>query len=302
MNEKPFDIQRRVVAHKTVESWDTIPHAGIIIDLDVTGILAFADRLRKSPAFSGIRLTINSIMLKVIAESIKASPDINSELIYHKRANTGRMRYLDSIDIAIPLLSSCNRMITPVLRNVGRQSLRDVCISMDTLKKRANNTNIDLLLLEAGLKDTWERLRRGHLLPVLRRLYANFLGSGRLCLPSKVEQRVYNAIPATERLTADDLMGASTLVSNIGSVTPGLNCYGALLDIIPPQITAMLLGSVQKRPTVIEDETGNESIEIRKIMPITFYFDHRALDFEHISGFLERLQHLSVYPDDLLVD
>lgn len=302
MNEKPFDIQRRVVAHKTVESWDTIPHAGIIIDLDVTGILAFADRLRKSPAFSGIRLTINSIMLKVIAESIKASPDINSELIYHKRANTGRMRYLDSIDIAIPLLSSCNRMITPVLRNVGGQSLRDVCISMDTLKRRANNSNIDLLLLEAGLKDTWERLRRGHLLPVLRRLYANFLGSGRLCLPSKVEQRVYNAIPATERLTADDLMGASTLVSNIGSVTPGLNCYGALLDIIPPQITAMLLGSVQKRPTVIEDETGNESIEIRKIMPITFYFDHRALDFEHISGFLERLQHLSVYPDDLLVN
>ena len=300
MLEKPFDIQRRVVAHKTVESWDTIPHAGLVVELDVTEVVAFANRLREAPAFRGHRVTMNSVMLKLIAESIKASPDINTQLFYNKRSNSGRMRYLDSIDIAVPLLASCNRMITPVLRNVGGLSLLDVCAAMETLKQRARNTNIDLLLLEAGFKDTWERLGRGQIITVLRRLWSNFLGPGKLNLPSRAERREYERIPATERLTAADLLDASTLVSNIGSVMPGLSCHGALLEIIPPQITAMVLSGVQKRPIVVEDAAGEDAIAIRQMMPITFYLDHRALDFEHVTGFLKRMQELCRAPEELL--
>lgn len=300
MEIKHFDIQRRVVAHKTVESWDTIPHAGMVFELDVTEIVAFTEDLRKRSEFDGVRATLNSVMLKAIAESIKASPDINSQLHYNKRLNSGALWYLTSIDIAVPLLASCNRMITPVLRNVGGLDLRGVCMAMETLKNRARNTNIELLLLEAGLRDTWERLAKGQILTVLGRVYANFFGPQKLQLPTREERRRYEAIPMSERLTADDLHGASTLVSNIGSVMPGLACHGALLEIIVPQLTAMVLAGVQKRPVVVEDEMGNDNVVIRKIMPVTFYLDHRALDFEHVTEFLRRLVHLCANPEELL--
>ncbi|HOC68774.1 MAG: Dihydrolipoyllysine-residue acetyltransferase component of pyruvate dehydrogenase complex [Candidatus Hydrogenedentes bacterium ADurb.Bin101] len=300
MKEKPFDIQRRVVAHKTVESWDTIPHAGIVLDLDVTEVINLTLRLRETSDFKDIRVTLNTVMLKIIAESIKASPDINAQVVYHKHTNTGKMRYLDSIDIAVPLLAWDKRMITPVLRNVGALSLREVCTEMERLKKRAGNTHVDLLLLEAALKDTRERLFRGHLLPVLKRLWFNFVSGDRLVLPSRKERNEYYRISSEERLVAEDLLNASTLVSNAGSIMPGLRFHGAFLEIIPPQITAMVLADVQKKPTVIQDGTGSDIIAIRQIMPLTFFLDHRALDGEHITGFMKRVVYLCAHPDMLL--
>jgi len=300
VKEKQFDIQRRVVAHKTVESWDTIPHAGLVLDLDVTEIIAFTMGLRETPDYRDIRITLNTVMLKIIAESIKASPDINAQVFYHKHTNNGKIRYLDSIDIAVPLLAGDKRMITPVLRNVGGLGLREVCIAMEDLKYRARNTHVDLLLLEAGLKDTRERLRKGHVIAVLKRLWSNFIGPGKLTLPSKRERSEYYRISAKERLVAEDLLEASTLVSNAGSIMPGIHFHGAFLDIIPPQITAMLLADVQKKASVIQDKEGNDIVAIRKIMPFTFFLDHRALDGEHIVGFMNRLVHFCNHPEALL--
>jgi len=300
LKEKLFDIQRRVVAHKTVESWDTIPHAGLVLDLDVTEVIAFTTRLRKVPDFENIRVTLNTVMLKIIAESIKASPDMNAQVIYHKHTSSGKMLYLDSIDIAIPLLAGDKRMITPVLRNVGGFSLREVCIAMEQLKYRAGNTHVDLLLLEAALKDTRGRLARGHFLPVLKRLWFNFFGADRLVLPQKKERKAYYRISAEDRLVAEDLLDASTLVSNAGSIMPGICFHGAFLEIIPPQITAMLLAGVQKKPVVIQDDAGSDAIAIRQIMPFTLFLDHRALDGEHITGFMNRMVYLCAHPETLL--
>lgn len=302
MKEKPFDIQRRVVAHKTVESWETIPHAGLVMDLDVTEVVSFTNRQRETPGFKGVHLTINSVMLKIIAESIKESPEINAELSYSRRSNTGRMYYRDTIDIAVPMLTAENRMITPIVRNLGELSLREACQAMERLKHRAHNSKIDLLLLEAGLQDTWARLAKGQLLTVLRRLWANFVAPNRLALPSREERRQYARIPETERLTAADLLGASTLVSNVGSVMPHACFHGVFLEIIPPQLTAMVLAGVQKQPVVMKNASGEDAIVIREIMPLTFYLDHRALDFEHIMGFLKRLRHLCAHPEELLAD
>ncbi len=300
MQEKLFDIQRRVVAHKTVESWETIPHAGAVIELDVTEVLALVKKLNAHPDYAQVPVTLNSIMLKLIAEGFKKSPDLIAHISYNKRNNTGVMRYQDSLDIAVPLLASCNRMITPVLRNADKMSLRELCLAMEDLKRRARNTQVDLLLLEAGFKDTWQRLAKGQVVTVLRRLWANFLGGGKLKLPPRAERKRFYGLPAAERLTAADLFGACTLVSNFGSVMPELRAWGALLEIIPPQITAIALASARKQPAVVEDASGKETIAVRQILPMTLYIDHRALDFEQCIACLKRITQLCAAPDELI--
>ncbi len=300
MQEKLFDIQRRVVAHKTAESWDTIPHAGLVIELDVTEVLALVKKLGAHPDYAQLPVTLNSIMLKIIAEGFKKSPDLVAHVNYNKRNNTGVIQYQDSLDIAVPLLASCNRMITPVLRNADKMSLRELCLAMEDLKRRARNTEVDLLLLEAGFKDTWQRLAKGQVLTVLRRLWANFMGGGKLNLPPRAERKRFYDLPATERLTAADLFGACTLVSNFGSVMPELRAWGALLEIIPPQITAIALASARKQPIVAEDASGKETIAVRQILPMTLYIDHRALDFEHCIACLKRIMQLCAAPDELI--
>ena len=37
--KKLFDIQRRVVANKTLEGWREAPHAAVQLDLDVDAVL-----------------------------------------------------------------------------------------------------------------------------------------------------------------------------------------------------------------------------------------------------------------------
>ncbi len=270
------------------------------MELDVTPVKAFVDNLRTTPQFQGVRLTINMVMLKIIAEAVKESPDLNATIDYNKRNGTGKMHYRDAIDIAMPMMTPAHRMITPVLRDVGGNSLAEVCSAMETLTKRAYNTNIDLLLHEAAIKDTLQRLRQGQLLTVFRRLWANFVGAERVALPSRAEREEYYKIPESERLTAADLLEASMLVTNVGSLMPGLRCHVALLEIIAPAVVAFGMAGIQKKPVVVTNDAGEDTMEIRHMLPFTMYGDHRAIDFAHAAGFLDKLLQLCANPEMLI--
>ncbi|MCK5862385.1 MAG: 2-oxo acid dehydrogenase subunit E2 [Candidatus Hydrogenedentes bacterium] len=300
MITKLFDIQRRVVAHKTVESWETIPHAGAVIELDVTAVDSFIQKMRKHPDYSDVHLTVNSVMLKIIAESIKTSPELNAHIEYNRSNSVGSIHLLDTIDIAIPMMTPEKKMITPVLRDVAGKSLHEVCRAAAILKERAQKTNVDLLLYEASRDDSLKRLRKGQVLSVLWRVWSNHIAPKRIVMPSKAERTAYYKIPDTERLTASDLLNASAIVSNVGSLMPKLNCHVALLEIIAPAILAIGIAAAQKQPVVETDKNGVDQVIIRKIMKFTVYFDHRALDGAHFFSFVEHLQELCAAPEKLV--
>lgn len=69
-----------------------------------------------------------------------------------------------------------------------------------------------------------------------------------------------------------------------------------LLEIIPPQITAFAINAAQRRPWVVTDENGNESVEPRRVLPITFAMDHRALDYGDIVPFFRKLDEIFENP------
>lgn len=292
MEQMPFCIQRRVVAHKTMESWINTPHVGIQLDLDVSPVLEFSRQAASMPAYRDVRVTLNSVMLKIIAVAIKHAPEMNAHIVYNRSASVGKVTRFDAVNIAVPQRARDGRMITPVLARADEKSLRDICLGMEDIRRRVANTDVDLLLLEAGLNDTWERLSRLQFFTVLRRLYANFIGPSRLSLPGRGARRAYGQIPESDRITPEDLLSATTLVSNIGSLMPGVPAQFSLLEIIPPQTTAIGLASVCRKPVVCADESGAEHIEIRDILPAVICFDHRAMDFEHIVGFIKELYRL----------
>ena len=184
-------------------------------------------------------------------------------------------------------------MITPVIKGVERMTLLEVCRGMEELKRRVANTHVDLLLLEAAHDDTWKRIRKGQLWVVLRRLWANYIGT----------RPRYAAVQAGGRSLLSNAGGGPhyrqpicsarpILVSNIGSAMRDLpGCFG-LLEIIQPQTVAIGLGAVQSKPLVITDAAGQEAIAIRQVLPMTICFDHRAMDFEALTGFIREVTRL----------
>lgn len=298
--QQVFCIQRRVVAHKTSESWESTPHVSILLELDVTDLLSFTRQIAHYPEFDGIRVTFNSMMLKIIATAIKHSPQMNAHIRYNKHSSVGSVTLEEDVNIATPMRSEDGRMLTPVLKQADKMTLREVCLGMEDVKRRVRNTDVDCLLLEAGLNDTWERLGSGQLRLVLRRLYANFIGPSRLKRPSRERKHAYRALSPADRITPADLLSGTTLVSNIGSAVPDIRAHFGLLEIIAPHTTALGLSAVRRQPMAVMDDTGQESIAIRDVLPISVCFDHRAMDFEHMAGFMRELNRLVTHPSEML--
>jgi pyruvate/2-oxoglutarate dehydrogenase complex dihydrolipoamide acyltransferase (E2) component len=88
---------------------------------------------------------------------------------------------------------------------------------------------------------------------------------------------------ARERtLTPDDVQGGTFTITNPGQ-------YGSIMAtpvINQPQVAILDLEAVVKRPVVVTDEDGNDSIAIRPITVLGMSWDHRALDGALAAQFL----------------
>ncbi|MBW7865683.1 MAG: 2-oxo acid dehydrogenase subunit E2 [Candidatus Hydrogenedens sp.] len=295
-----FDIQRRVVANKTLEGWREAPHASVIVDLEMDAVLEMVRALKSDPDFAGVRVTLNSVMLKIIAEGLRAAPEMNSHVAYNGTTAVGGVTRFEEVNIAVPFRSADGRMITPVVRDIAHLPLRGVCAAMDDLKEKAANTPVDVLLREAGVGDSVRRLLRGDL-RVLWRLWCNLAGPARLPKPSQEDRRRWRETPPEKRVTPENLVSATALVSNMGSVVRGMDAAFCLLDLIQPATVAVGLGAVSRKP-VARMADGGESVVIRSILPMTLVFDHRVMDLEQVIPFLETVQNRCLNPRLLLRD
>jgi len=88
-------------------------------------------------------------------------------------------------------------------------------------------------------------------------------------------------------LKPDELSGGTFTITNIGS-------QGALHDtpiLVPPQAAMLGTGAIVKRPRVVVDDNGNESIGIRSICYLPLTYDHRLIDGADAGRFLTTIKH-----------
>jgi pyruvate dehydrogenase E2 component (dihydrolipoamide acetyltransferase) len=88
-------------------------------------------------------------------------------------------------------------------------------------------------------------------------------------------------------LRPDELSGGTFTITNIGS-------QGALTDtpiLVPPQAAMLGTGAIVKRPRVVVDDTGNESIGVRSICYLPLTYDHRLIDGADAGRFVTTIKH-----------
>jgi pyruvate/2-oxoglutarate dehydrogenase complex dihydrolipoamide acyltransferase (E2) component len=88
------------------------------------------------------------------------------------------------------------------------------------------------------------------------------------------------------QLTPDDVRGGTFTITNPGG-------YGSIMAtpvINLPQVAILDTEAVVKRPVVISDDKGNDSIAIRHMTYLCMSWDHRALDGALAAQFLAALR------------
>ena len=290
-----FDLHRKVISHMTSDSWKNIPHVSYLYEPDITGFYEEFKKLAAEQSSSGQKISFNTVMLRVVAEGLKAAPELNSYLEYNHRKGEGTLHVCSAINIAVPWLLPNGKMITPVLSDTESMTLKELSAAVSALGEKINNTNIDEMLYQAVVADTVTELKKFNFKMLPRILAAKVSFHPTKGLSGK-EKKDYYRMPEEHRLTEGNLISATVTVSNIGSLyKEQKGCFG-ILQIIPPQIFAVGLGAVQEKPGVYVDEDGNKTIGIRKMLPMCLAFDHRAVDFNALVPFLKKLDEIFLNP------
>ena len=121
---------------------------------------------------------------------------------------------------------------------------------------------------------------RGLLVPVIK-------DAGDLNLGG-VARRIVDVAARTRdnKISPDELSGGTFTITNTGS-------RGALFDtpiLNQPQVAILGLGAIVKRPIVVGDADGGETIAIRSMVYLAISYDHRIVDGADAARFLTTLK------------
>ncbi|WP_455449171.1 dihydrolipoamide acetyltransferase family protein [Natrinema thermotolerans] len=95
---------------------------------------------------------------------------------------------------------------------------------------------------------------------------------GLLQLSSEMNEVVQKARDRT--ISPDELRGSTFTITNIG----GIGGEYATPIINYPEAGILAIGEIKRKPRVVTDEDGTESIEPRSVMTLSLSFDHRLID------------------------
>jgi pyruvate/2-oxoglutarate dehydrogenase complex dihydrolipoamide acyltransferase (E2) component len=123
-------------------------------------------------------------------------------------------------------------------------------------------------------------LESGLIVPVIQRAQ-NLSLEGMAAAVSDLSARA-----RAKRLSPDEVQNGTFTITNPGQ-------FGTVLAtpiINQPQVAILDLEAVVKRPVVVEDPAGGDSISIRPMVNLCLSFDHRALDGAEAARFLGKLK------------
>jgi 2-oxoglutarate dehydrogenase E2 component (dihydrolipoamide succinyltransferase) len=90
----------------------------------------------------------------------------------------------------------------------------------------------------------------------------------------------------SKQLSPDELAGGTFTITNPGQ-------YGTFMQfpvINQPQVAILSTDGVKRKPVVVTDEHGAESIAIHSVGILALAWDHRAFDGAYVAAFLDRLR------------
>lgn len=140
----PLSPVRRTIAERMVQSKQEIPHAWLMMEADVTGLVAFRERMKD--AFrerEGTSLTFMPFFIKAVVDSLKDFPQLNSiwnqdQIILKKQIN---------ISVA---MSTEKDLYVPVIHDADEISLLGLAKKVNQLKDKTFRGKLDVTDIRGG--------------------------------------------------------------------------------------------------------------------------------------------------------
>lgn len=141
----PMSKIRKVTAAQLSYAWSTIPHVTQFDKADITLLEKERKTLNPKVEEASGKLTITSILIKVLTEALKKFPTFNSSIDLEKQEIIYKKYY--NIGIAV---DTENGLMVPVIKNTDTKNLTELSVVMGQLAEKARERKISLEELQGG--------------------------------------------------------------------------------------------------------------------------------------------------------
>lgn len=128
----PFKGRRRMIARKMVAAKTRVPHALLVDEADVSGLMAERAKMREIGEREGVRITVLPFIMKAVAGALRAHPALNASLDEEREEIVLKKK----VDVGMAVDAE-DGLVVPVVRNADAKSVIELAREIDRLSAAA---------------------------------------------------------------------------------------------------------------------------------------------------------------------
>lgn len=145
VDRKPMSNIRSKTAQHMTYAWSTIPSVTQHDKADITELESVRKLFNPRVEKAGGKLTVTSILLKIIASALKVFPQFNSSIDLEKKEVIYKKYY--NIGVAV---DTEHGLIVPVIKDVDKKNIAELSVELNTIADKARIRKISLEELQGG--------------------------------------------------------------------------------------------------------------------------------------------------------
>jgi len=176
ISKKPLSPLRQVIARRMTESWNAVPRVTQFDEADITGVMALRKKYATAYEQQGARLTLTGFALKVVVDTLKRHPLLNSSL--DEAAQQIVLKEYYHLGVAVDTEAG---LMVPVIRDVDKKSVLELSKELEDLAKKARDRKISADELRGGTFTISNQggIGGGYFTPIVNKPEVAILGLGR---------------------------------------------------------------------------------------------------------------------------
>ena len=146
----PLDRMRQAIARGMIAAKTQAPEIHVTVDIRMDEVVRVRERLNKSLAAEGVKLSVGDFVTKAVAMSLRRHPAVNATFQGDNAnlASAAIVRHADvNVGIAVALEGG---LIVPVLRNADAYGLRDIRVESERLYENARSGRLTADQMSGG--------------------------------------------------------------------------------------------------------------------------------------------------------
>lgn len=141
----PMNNIRRVTAETMAHNWSVVPHVTQFDRSDITSVEKFRQQYKGRVEKAGGKLTITSILVKIVAAALREFPQFNAS-IDARNKQIVRKSYV-SIGIAVDTEKG---LVVPVIRDADKKGITEISVEMTEISAKARDRKLTIEDMQGG--------------------------------------------------------------------------------------------------------------------------------------------------------